>query len=189
MEYYNNEDFINYQNAFRKGYNYVLYGSEEDDRKTPTVNFNDLESIGYCNGFQYGEYCEITSQTMSISDTQLIAIIDKSFSRALEQRDSYIKRENQYVIYKTAFVSGKSDVFIKYFEKDESFNAIPLLNATDISSIGYYDGYCFYLNKLLNVDDLSELEELPKIEEICRENFDRSEKEYHFADIEMGKTK
>ena len=59
----------------------------------------------------------------------------------------------------------------------------------DISSIGYYDGYCFYLNKLLNVDGLSELEELPKIEEICRENFDRSEKEYHFADIEIGKTK
>ena len=23
MGYYNNEDFINYQNAFRKGYNYV----------------------------------------------------------------------------------------------------------------------------------------------------------------------
>ena len=43
MEYYNNEDFINYQNAFRKGYNYVLYGSEEENRKTPTVNFNDLE--------------------------------------------------------------------------------------------------------------------------------------------------
>ena len=80
MEYYNNEDFINYQNAFRKGYNYVLYGSEEENRKTPTVNFNDLESTGYYNGFQYGEYCEITSQTMSISDTQLIAIIDKSFS-------------------------------------------------------------------------------------------------------------
>lgn len=90
---------------------------------------------------------------------------------------------------KLLFVSGKSDVFSKYFQKDESFNAIPTLDATDISSIGYYDGYCFYLNKLLNVDDLSELEELPKIEEICRENFDRSEKEYHFADIEIGKTK
>lgn len=35
---------LNYQNAFRKGYNYVLYGSEEENRKTPTVNFNDLES-------------------------------------------------------------------------------------------------------------------------------------------------
>lgn len=33
MEYYNNGDFINYQNAFRKGYNYVLYGSEEENRK------------------------------------------------------------------------------------------------------------------------------------------------------------
>lgn len=175
----------NYYNAFKKGFYYVLYNDDET-RETPIVKLDDLESIGYNAGFQYGEYCELTSQTMSISGEQLLAVMSKSYSRAVEQRTSHQKREKQYVIYKNAFVEGKNDVLLKYYERDESFNLIPDLDATDIHSIGYYDGYCYYLRKVLSVDDLSELEELPKLEEVCRENFNQSEKSYCFDKLEVG---
>lgn len=176
----------NYYNAFKKGFYYVLYGDNKT-RKTPIVNnLDDLESIGYYEGFQYGEYCELTSQTMSISGEQLLAVMSKSYARAVEQKFSHQKREKQYVVYKNAFIEGKGDVLLKYSEQDESFNLIPNLDATDIHSIGYYDGYCYYLNKILSVDDLSELDELPKLEEVCRENFNQSEKSYYFDKLEIG---
>ncbi len=180
------EEIINYYNSFRKGYNYVLFGSDPEDREVPIVNYDDLESIGYNAGFQYGEYCEQTSQTMSISSEQLLAVMDKSFTRALAQIDAYHNRENQYIVYKTAFIDGKGDVLLKYSEKDESFNLIPDLDATDISSIGYYDEYCYYLNRILNIEDSSELSSPFRIEEICRENFNRSAKIYSFDRLEIG---
>lgn len=176
----------NYYNAFKQGFYYVLYDSDPENRKTPVVNLDDLNSIGYNAGFQYGEYCELTSQTMSISGEQLLAVMSKSYARALDQRFSHQKREKQYVVYKNAFVEGKGDVLLKYGKQDESFNLIPDLDATDIHSIGYYDGYCYYLNKILSVDNLSELDELPKLEEVCRENFNQSEKSYYFDKLEIG---
>ena len=178
-------DETNYYNAFKKGFYYVLYGDNKT-RKAPIVNLDDLDSIGYNAGFQYGEYCELTSQTMSISGEQLLAVMSKSYARAVELKFSHQKREKQYVVYKNAFIEGKGDVLLKYEEKDESFNLIPDLDATDIHSIGYYDGYCYYLNKILSVDNLSELDDLPKLEEICRENFDKSEKNYYFDKLEVG---
>lgn len=180
------EEVIKYYEEFKKGYYYVLFDSDENNRKIPIVDYSDLNSIAYNSGFQYGEYCELTSQTMSVSQEQLLAVMDKSYTRALTQRAAYRKRENQYVVYKSAFIDGKGDVLEKYYNKDESFNLIPELDICDITSIGYYDGYCYFLNKILSVDDLSELDELPKIEEICRDNFNRSEKMYLFNKMEMS---
>ena len=93
----------NYYNAFKKGFYYVLYGDNKT-RKAPIVNLDDLDSIGYNAGFQYGEYCELTSQTMSISGEQLLAVMSKSYARAVEQKFSHQKREKQYVVYKNAFI-------------------------------------------------------------------------------------
>lgn len=183
------EEVIRYYEEFKKGYYYVLYDSDSDDRVVPVVDYNNLDSIAYNSGFQYGEYCELTSQTMSISSEQLLAVMDKSFTNALAQRTAYQKREKQYVIYKSAFIDGKNDVLEKYFVKDESFNLIPELDASDITSIGYYDGYCYFLNKILSVDDLSELDDLPKTEAICRDSFNASEKMYLFSKMEIGISK
>lgn len=74
-----------YANAFKNGMNYVLYDSDVEDRVTPTVNFSNMESIGYYDGFHYGEYLEATGQTMSVSQEQLIAVIDKYHTQALKR--------------------------------------------------------------------------------------------------------
>lgn len=74
-----------YTNAFKNGMNYVLYGSDVEDRVTPTVDLNNMKSIGYYDGFHYGEYLETTGQTMSVSQEQLIAVIDKYHTQALKR--------------------------------------------------------------------------------------------------------
>jgi len=155
VDYEQYENVLTYNEAFRKGYGYVLYGSDKDKRVEPTVDYSDLSSIGYYDGYQYGEYCELTSQTMSISGEHLIAVISKAFSRAI---DKYRETEDKYAIYKTGFIDGKSEVNLRCFECDPNYNAIPEVDENDIYSVGYYDGYCYYLNKILN--DNSELEQL-----------------------------
>lgn len=74
-----------YAKSFKKGLNYVLYDSEPETRDEPILNENDLESIGYYDGYQYGEYLEMTGQTMSIKQEQLMAEIDKRHTRALDK--------------------------------------------------------------------------------------------------------
>lgn len=79
-----------YAEAFKRGLNYVLYGSNQN-REIPTVDNGNLESLGYHDGYVYGEYCEMTGQAMSISQEQLIAVIDKSHSRALNIYNTYMQ--------------------------------------------------------------------------------------------------
>lgn len=74
-----------YAKAFKNGMNYVLYDSEEYNREVSNLNEDSMESIGYCDGYQYGEFLERTGQTMSISDEQLIAVIDKYHTQALKK--------------------------------------------------------------------------------------------------------
>ncbi len=74
-----------YAMAFRNGLNYVLYDSEQETRVEPVLDVKSLQSIGYYDGYHYGEYLEICSQTMSISNEQLIAEIDKRHTRAIDK--------------------------------------------------------------------------------------------------------
>lgn len=80
-----------YAESFRKGLNYVLYDSEQEKRIEPVLNEKSLESIGYYDGYQYGEYLEMTGQTMSIKSEQLIAEIDKQHTRALNKYSESLK--------------------------------------------------------------------------------------------------
>jgi hypothetical protein len=148
--------FNEYTNAFKKGLNYVLY-SDYEKRVEPTLDKGNIESIGFNDGYIYGEYCERTGQTMSISQEQLIAVINKAYSRAI---DTYREYENKYIRYKSGFYEGKENAFLKYKTEDETFNVIPEVDEKDLYSIGYYDGYCYSLNKTLNEDAINnELEE------------------------------
>lgn len=177
-------EFMLFSQGFQKGYDYVLYDSEPENREVPSVSHNDFYSLGYKKGFEYAEYCELTFQTMSVSREQLIAIIDKAFTRVMDEQTEYQERERKYTVYKSGFVQGKADVLLKYYAHDESFNLIPDFDSDDINSIGYYDGYCYYLREILNVQELEEVESLPKSEEICRQSFNSSYKIYNFANIE-----
>ncbi len=80
-----------YTIAFKNGLNYVLYGSDEETRIEPTLDKSDIKSIGYNDGYHYGIYLEITSQTMSVSDEQLIAEIDKYHTSALNRYSEELK--------------------------------------------------------------------------------------------------
>lgn len=180
------KEFIEFSDSFKKGYKYVLWNSTEENRENPTVNMADINSIGYNLGFQYGEYCELTSQTMSISQEQMIAIIDKSYTRALYQRQSYFDREEKYGIYRVGFVKGRNDILDKYENGDESFNIIPDLDITDIEKVGYYDGYCYYLNEVLHIEGLHDRESDSKLDKICRESFNDSFITYSFDKIKIN---
>lgn len=149
--------FSEYYNGFMKGYQYVLYGSEKDNREEPIIDYGNLESIGYFDGYNQGIYCELTSQTKYVNHENLIAIIHKAYDRAI---DTYREYEGKYIQYKSGFMYGKGEAKLKYKTEDDTFNVIPELDENDIDSISYYDGYCYALNRILNYDpELAKLEE------------------------------
>ena len=88
-----------YAKGFKKGYTYVLYESESESRQEPALDKTSLESIGYYDGYNYGEYLERTGQTMSISPEQLIAEIDKRHTKALKTYEEFlnIKSNNEEI--------------------------------------------------------------------------------------------
>ena len=85
-----------YADAFKKGMNYVLYDSDIEDRMEPILDLSDFVSIGYYDGYTYGEYLEQTGQTMSTSQEQLIAVIDKYHTQALK-RYSQLEKESEEI--------------------------------------------------------------------------------------------
>lgn len=83
-----------YAIAFKNGLNYVLYGSDEETRKEPTLDKSDIESIGYYDGYHYGIYLEITGQAIG-SDDQLIGEIDKWHNSALNRYSKELKLDRK----------------------------------------------------------------------------------------------
>lgn len=84
-----------YSKSFKKGLNYVLYDSEEETRIEPILDESSIESIGYYDGYNYGEYLERTGQTMSVSSEQLIAEIDKHHTRALDKYNKSLNLDTE----------------------------------------------------------------------------------------------
>jgi len=85
-----------YSRGFKEGYTYVLYDSEPDTRKKQReLVKSDIESIGYHDGYEYAEYLELTSQTMSISHEQLVAEIDKRHTNALKNYADFLNPKAQ----------------------------------------------------------------------------------------------
>ena len=74
-----------YARGFTQGLNYVLYKSTKEDREVPVIDERDLTSIGYYDGFNYGEDLERIHMTMGISNEQLVAEIDKRHTRAINK--------------------------------------------------------------------------------------------------------
>lgn len=149
-----------YEEAFKRGWNYVLYGSEKETREQPQLDKSNLESIGYYDGYQYGEYCEMAGLTMSISQEQLIAVIDKYHTNALKTQQEYVK----YSRYKDGFIAGKNQFFDQLSRGDTSID--PKIFDTDEEDdyqVGYYDGYYFSLtdpkNPIFNSNDFNDFNE------------------------------
>lgn len=157
--------FNEYADAFKKGLNYVLYDSEKENRKEPKIDNSSLTSIGYYDGYQYGEYCEIVGTSMSISQEQLLAVIDKYHTQALEKYRTY---QEQYIRYKSGFVDGKFSLLEKIHTEDTSFNELPEMNQNDMISIGYHDGYSYYLDEFVKNGTVNLETTLGKLEEIAK---------------------
>ena len=177
------EEFQNFNQSFKNGYNYVLYGSDEDNRIKPEVDYTNIRSVGFKLGFEYAEWCEITHQTMSVSPENMLAVIDKNFTIALKQMDEYKLKEKQYSEYKNGFTTGKDEVLLKFNQKDESYNIIPDLDITSAYSIGYYDGYCYFLRDILRIDGLDENITATELDMVCRESFNESYETYNLSNM------
>lgn len=159
-----------YTVAFKQGLNYVLYDSEKETRKEPKIDNSSLTSIGYYDGYQYGEYCEMVGISMSISQEQLIAVIDKYHTQALERYSTY---QEQYIRYKSGFIDGKFSLLEKIHQEDISFNELPEINQNDIISIGYHDGYAYYLDEFVKNGTVNLETTLGKFEEITKSCYEK----------------
>lgn len=164
-------DFLKYSEEFIKGYKYFLYESNENNRIEPVLDKSDMKSIGYYNGYSYGEYCEMTCQTMSIGKEQLTAQIDKTHTKALNMHKEYM---DLYVRYKTGFIDGKSEFLFKLKEDEETLDTLPSCDENDLVSIGYYDGYAYFFEKCSR--GIVEVEKLENIDEITKTCFREREK-------------
>ena len=85
---------MQYEVAFKNGYSNVLY-SDEEHLDIPTVDYTRFDSIGYYDGFNYGDYCVKVGMQWDIKPDNLIAQIDKCFTQALKKYDKAINKEER----------------------------------------------------------------------------------------------
>lgn len=164
-------EFLKYSEAFIKGYRYYLYESDENNRIEPSLDKTDMESIGYYNGYGYGEYCEMTCQTMSMNSGQLTAQIDKTHTKSLNMHKEYM---DLYVRYKTGFIDGKSKFLLKLKEEDETLDTLPSYDENDLVSIGCFDGYSYFFRDYAK--GMIDFENEDSIDKIAKECFREREK-------------
>lgn len=149
--------YFEYEKAFKKGLSYILYQSNGRDRVAPEFSCESLEKLGYYDGYQYGEYLELTGQTMSISQEHLLAEIDKHHTQAYSLYHQY---QECYQNYKNGFLDGKGELIRKIETEDESFSKSPKIEEESDYSQGFQDGYDFFLKRFVFDSDLSlDLEE------------------------------
>lgn len=161
-----------YAESFRRGLYRFLY-TDEGNCQMPMMNKGSLASIGYYDGYQYGEYLEITGQTMSISDEHLMAVIDKCHTQAFHK---YKENETRYLYYKNGFINGKSAILEKIIMDDETVNQLPVIDYNNLESIGYYDGYSYFLNDFIQNGIVNQKDDSTmKLEEISRTFFNQRE--------------
>ena len=87
------DDYQKYAIGFRNGTNEARFADEPEKIVIPEVDNSDFESIGYADGIDYGKYLVIAGLRYAIKEENLIAVIDKSFNRACENKEkSKIKK-------------------------------------------------------------------------------------------------
>lgn len=84
-----------YHEAFMKGLNEVIYSDYPEQLSEPEVDYKDLASIGYYDGFSYGIYCEQTGQLNAIKQEHLVAVIDKAFARAYDKHKEALEQHTR----------------------------------------------------------------------------------------------
>ena len=85
-----------YARAFKKGLHEALYGVEQDLESEQNSDNSKLASIGYSDGYDYGNYLKITGQEdIDLSDEQLMAEIDKWHTSALNRYSEELKLNSE----------------------------------------------------------------------------------------------
>ncbi len=138
--------YMEYEKSFKKGLSYVLYQSQEENRIAPEFRCESMEKLGYYDGYQYGEYLELTGQTKSISQEQLLAVIDKYHTKAYARYQEFL---NHYFNYKNGFLDGKGEFIRKIENEDEDFSKLPEMEEGNDYSMGFHDGYDFFLKRFI----------------------------------------
>lgn len=81
----NKIEYMKYSNAFVCGYRDNVYCDAINVLSEDSVDYSNMESIGYYDGSCYAEYIVNTFQTMSVTSEQLMAEIDKRYTNALKK--------------------------------------------------------------------------------------------------------
>ena len=137
--------FYLYRESFLEGF-YFSLSEERMNSSVPNVDYKDMQSIGYYDGYSHGS-SRLSFGKKNIVCSLLEDTINKKYVNALVLFKNYIYK---YDTYKSGFETGYREAVEKNNSNDEEFNVIPSLDDNDVYSIGYYDGYCYYLNRTLN---------------------------------------
>ena len=87
------EDFNNYNIGFRQGLNEARYADNIEKIDAPEINYTSFESIGYSDGIEYGKYLVRVGMRYHIKEENIIAVIDKSFTKASERYELNVKQK------------------------------------------------------------------------------------------------
>ena len=88
----NKGTFFDYCKNFRNGLNETRYASEEELLKCIEVDYSNIESIGYYDGFEYGKYCVMAGMRYDVKEEHIIAVIYKGYNHAIEEMEEYEKK-------------------------------------------------------------------------------------------------
>ena len=82
---------MEYEMSFKNGYNYVLYSDDPENLDEPTLDYTSFQSMGFHDGYEYGDYCYRVGLRFDVKPDNLLAEMDKRFRTALDRHNEYME--------------------------------------------------------------------------------------------------
>ena len=95
---------IEYELAFKNGYNAAIYSDEPELLEDPKIDYRSFSSIGYYDGFKYAEYCIRIGNQFEVKPENFIAEVDKRFTSAIKRQEDF--RKSSEIVDKMFTISG-----------------------------------------------------------------------------------
>ena len=85
------ESFMRYMKSFADGYMLIVTSKNPEELSEPTIDYDDISSIGFCDGFNYGDYCVRIGCQFDINNDHFIAEMDKRFTTIPRRQEEHKK--------------------------------------------------------------------------------------------------
>ena len=89
------DNFNVYNTGFRTGLNEARYSDNIEKIDTPEADHTNYGSMGYHDGIEYGKYLVRVGMRYHIKEENIIAVIDKGYTRAIEKYNPKTKVLNK----------------------------------------------------------------------------------------------